>query len=162
MTRNQQRALDLAVAIIRGIADEVALSEPDWHLLLLAAGMNKTLSDPLAVCGRVLDQAQRREGYFQNVKPVTCDRSRTDLTDLAIVLRRENTYVSNRGSPKLDACRDLIHLKSVSCDNSGVVSDGPNGGSQKRSPVGAEFGAQNTELFQDANCPPTGRGSIGA
>lgn len=68
MTRNQQRARELAGAIIRGTIDAIGLSEPDWHLLLLAAGLNKALSEPLQVCRRILDQAERRAGYFHAIK----------------------------------------------------------------------------------------------
>lgn len=64
MTRNQQRATALARDICDGKTAASTLSDADWALLLLAAGLNACRSRPLLVGHLVLERAHRRVGYF--------------------------------------------------------------------------------------------------
>lgn len=73
MTRNQQRAVQLARNISSGRLDPADLSDGDWHLLLLAANINNAMSLPALVCGRVLNQAERQIGYFSPKPPEAGD-----------------------------------------------------------------------------------------
>lgn len=66
MTRNQQRAVTLARQVSNGLHDPAQLTDGDWNLLLLAADLNNTTSLPMLVCARVLNQAERRVGYFSS------------------------------------------------------------------------------------------------
>lgn len=118
MTRNQQRSLSLARAIVGGTIDAIGLSEHDWHLLLLAAGLNKVHSDPLRVCRRVLDRAGAEVGYFQDMKRVPCQVGRPTEIAVAIGAYRENTYITNGSSPKHSNELNPIHLQSRQRDKS--------------------------------------------
>ena len=69
MTRNQQRAVMLARHVSNGLHDPADLTDGDWNLLLLAADLNNTTSLPMLVCARVLNQAERRVGYFFSPDP---------------------------------------------------------------------------------------------
>ena len=64
MTRNQQTAIRLAAALSRGRTDALALSDDQWHLLLLAAGMNCPGANPSVVARRVLNHRAAQTGYF--------------------------------------------------------------------------------------------------
>ena len=64
VTRNQQRAVLLADRILKGHVDPAELSEVDWSLLLLAAGLYKVATPPRVVALRVLANAEHLEGYF--------------------------------------------------------------------------------------------------
>lgn len=64
MTSNQRRAIFLADLILKGHVDPAELSEIDWDLLLLAAGLYKTATPPRVVALRVLANAEHLEGYF--------------------------------------------------------------------------------------------------
>jgi hypothetical protein len=64
MTRNQNRAVRLAEAVLtRRVAPE-ALPEPAWELLLLAAGVNCIAAAAGVVARRVVANARRHVGYF--------------------------------------------------------------------------------------------------
>ena len=65
MTTNQERAIALAEGICAGTVDPLSVADEDWHLLLLAAGMNHCRSLPPTLCRRVLSRANQRVGYFQ-------------------------------------------------------------------------------------------------
>ncbi len=64
MTSNQQRAVLLADLILKDRVDSAELSEIDWDLLLLAAGLYKVTTPPLVVALRVLVNAENLQGYF--------------------------------------------------------------------------------------------------
>jgi hypothetical protein len=64
MNSNQSRAIDLARQIVHGQLRAGELSDHDWHLLLLAAGVRSALAPPLVVSCKVLNDAQLRAGYF--------------------------------------------------------------------------------------------------
>ena len=64
MTTNQLRAVRLARAMSEGRIDAAGLSDDDWSLLLLAAGLNQTAAAPAVVARRVVDAAWGRSGYF--------------------------------------------------------------------------------------------------
>lgn len=64
MTGNQKNALELAEKIVRQDKTAVELSERQWHLLLLAAGLNNPCSLPQFVAHKVLREFQSRRGYF--------------------------------------------------------------------------------------------------
>jgi len=65
MTRNQLKAIKLAHEIDERLVSAGDLPEADWHLLLLAAGSNRALSSPRLIALRVIDHAERHQGYFQ-------------------------------------------------------------------------------------------------
>jgi hypothetical protein len=65
MTRNQQRALFLAQAVIDGSMHPSDLSDEDWALLLMAADLNNPLSSPMRIARLVLLQFEHRMGYFR-------------------------------------------------------------------------------------------------
>lgn len=64
MTSIQERAVRLAERVRHRELDPATLSDADWHLLLLAAGLNNQQSLPPIVCRRVLDHAGRQVGFF--------------------------------------------------------------------------------------------------
>ena len=68
MTRNQQQAVSLARRISSGSLDPADLSDAEWNLLLLAGDLNSATSLPMLVCGRVLNRAERRIGYFSDTR----------------------------------------------------------------------------------------------
>ena len=65
MSSNCIRAISLANALFEGSLDPSNLSDNDWYLLLLAAGLNEAESGPATVSRLVLDAARRRTGYFR-------------------------------------------------------------------------------------------------
>ena len=67
MTRNQRRAIDIARGLLCGAVTPARVSEPDWHLLLLGAGVNCQHAPLLKVAGQVLENAERHAGYFADV-----------------------------------------------------------------------------------------------
>jgi hypothetical protein len=80
MTGNQAHAVELARGIIDGTVAARELSDMDWHLLLLAAGLNSHCSLPLLVAHRALRNAEAQAGYFSELserrrrpEPVTWD-----------------------------------------------------------------------------------------
>jgi hypothetical protein len=64
MNSNQSRAVDLARRIVDGQLRARELSDDDWHLLLLAAGVRSAFAPPPVVSCKVLNDAQLRAGYF--------------------------------------------------------------------------------------------------
>jgi len=64
MTKNQQRAVALAQRIIEDRETPLIVDDADWHLLLLAAGLNNCRVLPLTVAMRALQCAEGRTGYF--------------------------------------------------------------------------------------------------
>ncbi|HEY8747793.1 MAG TPA: hypothetical protein VIM11_07455 [Tepidisphaeraceae bacterium] len=64
MTNNQRRAIALASEIRRGATDASDLPEHDWHLLLLAAGLNSSSAPARLIAARVLNNAQGHVLYF--------------------------------------------------------------------------------------------------
>ncbi len=71
MTTNQLRAASLAEAIQQGWTDAADLLDHDWHLLLLAAGVNRCHAPPIIVATRVLTDMQARAGYFSSTSGST-------------------------------------------------------------------------------------------
>lgn len=69
MTSNQRRAILLADQILKGHAEPAKISETDWSLLLLAAGLHRVATPPPVVAIRVLSNAEHLEGYFTEVMP---------------------------------------------------------------------------------------------
>ena len=67
MTRNQRRAIDVAKGLLSGAVTTARVSEADWHLLLLGAGVNCQHAPLLKVAGQVLENAERHAGYFADV-----------------------------------------------------------------------------------------------
>lgn len=65
MTSNQMRAIGLAELLRSGEADAVTLLDPEWHLLLLAAGKSGHRVTPDVIANAVLTNATRRVGYFE-------------------------------------------------------------------------------------------------
>ena len=64
MTSNQHRAVEVARHLLSGEMSDARLSDGEWHLLLLGAGVNCQGAPLLKVAGRVLDNAERHAGYF--------------------------------------------------------------------------------------------------
>lgn len=64
VTTNQTRAVLLAREMSAGRASTTTISDNDWNLLLLAAGLNHAASSPLEVARRVLATAYAGTGYF--------------------------------------------------------------------------------------------------
>ncbi|HEY7117564.1 MAG TPA: hypothetical protein VH475_13330 [Tepidisphaeraceae bacterium] len=64
MTRNQHHALDLARNILRGALSAQALTDQEWHLMLLAAGTNCFAAPPKKVSIGVLRNARGGRGYY--------------------------------------------------------------------------------------------------
>ena len=70
MTSNQRRAIFLANLIVKGYTDPANLSEIDWSLLLLAAGLYRVTTPPVVVAARVLANAEALDGYFSETMAV--------------------------------------------------------------------------------------------
>ena len=64
MNCNQQRAVDLAGAVLAGRVLPSDVTDTEWALLLLAADLCDELSPPLPVACGVLDQFDHHRGYF--------------------------------------------------------------------------------------------------
>jgi hypothetical protein len=64
MTRNQHHALDLARKILKGALSAQAVTDQEWHLLLLAAGLNCLALPPKKVSVQVLRNARWGTGYY--------------------------------------------------------------------------------------------------
>jgi hypothetical protein len=64
VTTNQSKAILLAHALVSGATPPAAVPDADWHLLLLAAGVNSTFTPPGAVALQVLERAKAGAGYF--------------------------------------------------------------------------------------------------
>lgn len=81
MTRNQHRALALAAAMLEHELEPEQLSDQDWNLLLLAAGINAVSAKANEVARQVFLNARQRTGFFadQTTQPIpslqTLDRA---------------------------------------------------------------------------------------
>jgi hypothetical protein len=64
MTSNQTKAILLAHQIAQGQIAGGDLSDHDWMLLVLAAGLSCTAVSPAVVSSRVLRNACAQAGYF--------------------------------------------------------------------------------------------------
>jgi hypothetical protein len=64
MTKNQRRAIRIALRILRGIVQPAALDEADWALLTVAGGAHGFLMRPSALAETVVSHARHRTGYF--------------------------------------------------------------------------------------------------
>ena len=64
MTTNQSKAILLAHSLVSGTTHPAAVTDADWHLLLLAAGVNSMFTAPGAVALQVLECAKAGAGYF--------------------------------------------------------------------------------------------------
>lgn len=64
MTSNQRRAIEIAQGVLSGGSNGSLLTDGEWHLLLLGAGLNCHHAPLLNVAGRVLENANRHAGYF--------------------------------------------------------------------------------------------------
>jgi len=64
MSRNQKYAIELAGGICRGEVEPSLISDTDWSLLLLAAGLNNACAGPLAVARGVISRFTEKVGYF--------------------------------------------------------------------------------------------------
>ena len=64
MTSNQTKAVLLARDIAQGRVVAGDLSDNDWVLLVLAAGLSCTAISPAVVSSRVLRNACAQAGYF--------------------------------------------------------------------------------------------------
>ena len=64
MSRNQKYAVELAGGICRGEVEPSLISDADWSLLLLAAGLNNACAGPLAVARGVISRFTAKVGYF--------------------------------------------------------------------------------------------------
>jgi hypothetical protein len=65
VSSNCIRAISLASALFEGSLDPASLTDNDWYLLLLAAGLNEPGTVAATVSRLVLQAAQRRTGYFR-------------------------------------------------------------------------------------------------
>jgi sorbitol-specific phosphotransferase system component IIBC len=64
MTANQQRAMGIAEALIAEELQPADLTDDQWGLLLLAAGVSNRRLSPMVTAQRVLSQFYGRSGYF--------------------------------------------------------------------------------------------------
>lgn len=84
MTTNQSRAILLARALCDGVTDPAALSDSDWHLLLLAAGENHANCCGHTAARKALQAAQSKTGYFTPRDPRRPRRPRRPRTRAAV------------------------------------------------------------------------------
>jgi hypothetical protein len=68
MTRNQRRALELASQIQEGDRAVDELSDGDWALLLLAAGLSGSCRPSPLVCSRIFNDFAHAAGYFKSAQ----------------------------------------------------------------------------------------------
>jgi hypothetical protein len=69
MTTNQRRAIRLAQCVFDGRVSAGDLSEDDWVLLILAAGVMYSNTPATGIALRVLRDARGRTGYFRGDCP---------------------------------------------------------------------------------------------
>jgi hypothetical protein len=67
MTQNQHHALDLAHSLLSSAVSADQLTDQEWHLMLLAAGLNNYCAAPTKVALLTLQNAQQGAGYFTGV-----------------------------------------------------------------------------------------------
>ena len=75
MTHNQHHALELARGLLTSTVRADQLSDQEWHLMLLAAGLNSYCAPPTKVALLTLENAREGVGYFEGVPTVR--RART-------------------------------------------------------------------------------------
>jgi hypothetical protein len=68
MTSNQYHAVEVARCLLAGELNASGMTEGEWHLLLLGAGVNCQEAPLLKVAGRVLENALSHTGYFAPAK----------------------------------------------------------------------------------------------
>ena len=66
MTANQIRAVRLALGVVDEEFNPGDLSDSDWQLLLLAAGVNNVCASPKIVAEQVLRHLTCSSGYFSS------------------------------------------------------------------------------------------------
>jgi hypothetical protein len=71
MTHNQAHALELAEGLLSSTVSADQLTDQEWHLMLLAAGLNSYCAPPTKVALLTLQNAQSGAGYFTGVGTVT-------------------------------------------------------------------------------------------
>jgi hypothetical protein len=64
MTHNQSHALELARGLLNATVSAEELTDQEWHLMLLAAGLNSYCAAPSKVAVRTLQNALSGTGYF--------------------------------------------------------------------------------------------------
>lgn len=79
MTVNQQRVVQIALKIFRNEHGCEELSDADWQLLLLAAGLNNVSVRPDVAARRVLENAETEQGYFASYASIHAE-GRTTLS----------------------------------------------------------------------------------
>jgi len=67
VAKNQIRAVTLARSLVEGTTDAADLTDNDWYLLLLAAGMNQASASGSTLCKRVLEAADGGTGFFASI-----------------------------------------------------------------------------------------------
>ena len=68
MTSNQRLAADLADALADGRTDPGSLTDEQWYLLLLSAGINCPGANPGTVARNVLRRRATHSGYFADAE----------------------------------------------------------------------------------------------
>lgn len=72
MTSNQRQAIEIAKGLLlSGGNNPSRLSDREWDLLLLGAGLNYQYAPLLNVAGRVLENADGHAGYFADASRIT-------------------------------------------------------------------------------------------
>jgi hypothetical protein len=66
MTSNQRRVIRLATQILEDEHFAAKISDPEWELLLLAAGLNNVSARPSMVAHLVLHNLAHADGYFSS------------------------------------------------------------------------------------------------
>lgn len=70
MTHNQQHALELANGLLSSAVRADQLTDQEWHLMLLASGLNSYCAAPAKVALLTLRNAAQGQGYFDGVSVV--------------------------------------------------------------------------------------------
>jgi hypothetical protein len=70
MTHNQLHALELAEGLLNSAVSADQLTDQEWHLMLLAAGLNNYCAAPTKVALLTLQNARAGAGYFTGVGTV--------------------------------------------------------------------------------------------
>jgi len=71
MTHNQSHALELAEGLLSSSVSADRLTDQEWHLMLLAAGLNSYCASPTKVALLTLQNAQSGAGYFAGAGTLT-------------------------------------------------------------------------------------------
>ncbi|HEX8522766.1 MAG TPA: hypothetical protein VF669_10955 [Tepidisphaeraceae bacterium] len=66
LTGNQKRAVELAELVINGRVQLSEVSDEQWQLLVLAAGVTHQRVPQWTICERVIGNYLSCEGYFDN------------------------------------------------------------------------------------------------